>query len=62
MQMLKQKKKKFNIKKVKKSHICLFGSLLVILGIFILSYNHIMHLKMSLFSDMQLSQDDNKNI
>lgn len=62
MQMLKQKKNKFNINKIKKSHICLFGSLLVILGIFLLSYNHIMYLKINLFSDMELSQDNNHNI
>lgn len=62
MQMLKQKKNKINTRKIKKSHICLFGSLLVILGISILSYNHIMQLKINLFSDMKLAQDDNKNI
>ena len=62
MQMLKQKKNKINIRKIKKSHICLFGSLLVILGIFLLSYNHIMQLKINLFSDMKLAQSDNKNI
>lgn len=62
MQMSNQKKNKFNIKKIKKSHICLFGSLLVILGFFLISYNHIMHLKMNLFSDMQLSEDSNENI
>lgn len=48
--------------KIKKSHICLFGSLLVILGIFLLSYNHILELKMSLFSKMQLSFDQENNI
>lgn len=59
--MLNQKKNKFNIK-IKKSHICLFGSLLVILGIFILSYNHILQLKMKVFSDMQLSLNQDNNI
>ncbi len=64
--MSNQKKNKFNKKfnniKLKKSHICLFGSLLVMLGLFILSYNHIMQLKLNLFSDMQLSFDQENNI
>ena len=54
-------KNKFN-KKIKKSHICLFGSLLVILGIFILSFNHIVELKNKLFSDMMLSFNEENNI
>ena len=59
--MLNKKNNKFNIK-FKKSHICLFGSLLVILGISIISYNHIMELKINLFSDMKLSLEKEKNI
>lgn len=57
----KQQKNKFN-KKIKKSHICLFGSLLVILGSYILLHQHIIQLKMKLFSDMQMSFNEDKNI
>ncbi len=60
--MLNQKKNKKSNNKIKKSHICLFGSLLIILGIFILSHNHIRELKMKLFSDTQLSFMKEKNI
>lgn len=59
--MLNKNKNKFN-SKLKKSHICLFGSLLIILGISIISYNHIMKLKINLFSDMQLSMEQENNI
>lgn len=52
-------KNKLNIS-LKKSHICLFGSLLIILGISIILFNHIMKLKLNLFSDMQLSMEENK--
>ena len=48
--------------KVKKSHICIFGSLLVILGIFILSYNHIAELRMKVFSEMKLELNKEDNI
>lgn len=61
MQTQKQKKNRCN-SSIKKSHICLFGSLLVMIGFFILSYNHILQLKMNLFSDMQLSFIEEKNI
>ncbi len=57
----KKYKNKFNIK-IKKSHICLFGSLLIILGLFIIFHNHITELKMKLFSDMQLSFNEDGNI
>lgn len=58
MQMLNQKNKQTN-RKIKKSHICLFGSLLVIVGISILSFNHIKEIKKQLFSDMKLMIDNN---
>ena len=61
MPMLKQKKFQNNIK-LKKSQICLFGSLLVIGGIVALSYNHILLLKQQVISDMLLSFNDDKNI
>lgn len=61
MPMLKQKKFQNNIK-LKKSQICLFGSLLVIGGIVALSYNHILLLKQQVISDMLLSFSDDKNI
>lgn len=57
MQMLNQKNKQTN-RKIKKSHICLFGSLLVIVGISILSFNHIKEIKKQLFSDMKLMVDN----
>ncbi len=59
MQMLNQKNKQTNRKKIRKSHICLFGSLLVIIGISILLFNHVKELKEQLFSDMQLKIDNN---
>lgn len=61
MPMLKQKKFQNKIK-LKKSQICLFGSLLVIGGIVALSYNHILLLKQQVISDMLLSFSDDKNI
>lgn len=63
MLMLNQKSKQMNKKnkKLRKSHICLFGSLLVIVGITILSFNHITELKKQLFSDMKLRVDNNIN-
>lgn len=58
MQMLNRKSKQTN-KKIKKSHICLFGSLLIIIGISILSMNHVQEIKKQLFSDMKLRLDNN---
>lgn len=58
MQMLNRKSKQMN-KKIKKSHICLFGSLLIIIGISILSMNHVQEIKKKLFSDMKLRLDNN---
>ena len=61
--MLNKNKHKNNLNiSLKKSHICLFGSLLIILGISIISYNHIMKLKVNLFSNMQLSMEEENNI
>ena len=59
MRMLNQKNKQTNRKKIRKSPICLFGSLLVIIGISILLFNHVKELKEQLFSDMQLKIDNN---
>lgn len=61
MPMLKRKKSQNSIK-LKKSQICLFGSLLVICGIIALSYNHILLLKQQVISDMLLSFSDDNNI
>lgn len=58
MQMLGRKDRQAN-KKIKKSHICLFGSLLIIIGISILSMNHVQQIKKQLFSDMKLRLDNN---
>ena len=58
MQMLDQKKKKSKkekkIFKLKKSQVCLFGSLLAIIGLTMLTSNHIRELKKEVFSRMQL--------
>ena len=64
MQISDQKNKNQNSKiKIKKSQVCLFGSLLVIVGITVLSMEHIKELKKQVFSDMQLSfmNEDNTN-
>ena len=64
MQISDQKNKNQNSKiKIKKSQLCLFGSLLVIVGITVLSMEHIKELKKQVFSDMQLSfmNEDNTN-
>ncbi len=58
MQMLNRKSRQTN-KKIKKSHICLFGSLLIIIGISIISMNHVQEIKKQLFSDMKLRLDNN---
>lgn len=64
MQMLdqKDKKKSKRNKKIAKSQLCLFGSLLVIIGISLLSMEHIKELKKQVFSDMQLSFMNEDNI
>lgn len=62
MRMSKLKNKMQNKFHLKKSQICLFGSFLVIIGIVALSYNHILLLKQQLFSDMQLSFSEDRNI
>lgn len=56
MQMLSQKKV-YN-RRFKKSHVLVFGSLLVLVGIFVLSSNHLMFLKESVYSDMMLLISD----
>lgn len=61
MPMLNQENNKSKYK-LKKSHICLFGSLLIIFGIVILSYNHIEQLKREVFSKMQLSFIEDENV
>ena len=65
MQMLDLKKLKNKINKkqykLKKSQLCILGSLLAIIGIFFLSANHLRQLKNEVFSKMQLSMIDNSN-
>lgn len=65
MQMLDLEKLKNKIKKknykLKKSQLCILGSLLAIIGMFLLSANHIKKLKDDVFSKMQLSMIDNSN-
>ena len=56
MQMLNQDKtnnKKRNV--FRKSQLLLLGSFLVFIGIFILSYNHLVFLKNQVFSNMEIS-------
>lgn len=52
--------------KFKKSHILLFGSLLVFFGLSILSFNHLLKIKKEVFSDMlvaiSLANNTNNNI
>lgn len=55
MQMLKQKNKKAKNKNIKKSQFCLFGSLLIIGGLYLIFGNYIKELKKEIFSDMQLA-------
>lgn len=59
MQMLNQKNKKIKNIKMKKSQLCLFGSLLIIAGIFLLSMNHLKELKKQIFSEIQLGPIEN---
>lgn len=53
MQILNQKKT--TSYKFRKSHILLFGSLLVFLGFFILSFNHLLKVRREVFSDMLIA-------
>ena len=53
-----QKNKKQII--VKKSHLLIFGSLLIFVGIVLLSYNHILKLREELFSDILLLMNESK--
>ena len=62
MLMLKLKNKFQNNIKLKKSQICLFGSLLIIAGVIVLSYNHILLLKKQVISDMLLSFSEDKKV
>lgn len=59
MQTLNQKK--VISKNVKKSHILLFGSLLVFLGLIILSFNHFLKLREEVFSDILVAMSLEKN-
>ncbi len=61
MQMSNQEHKRTINKKIKKSQLCLFGSLLVIGGITLLLGNHINELKKEVFSRVQLSFINNDN-
>lgn len=56
MQMSNQKK---TIKSImKKSHILIFGSFLILVGVFLISYNHILRIKNEIFSDMKIAISD----
>lgn len=63
MQILDQEEKYNKKNRISKSQLCLFGSLLVIMGITLLSMDHFKELKKEVFSDMQLSfmNEDNTN-
>ncbi len=50
-----------NIKKIKKSQILLFGSLLIFIGVIALSWNSFLSMKDEIYSDMLISFSDNKN-
>ena len=56
MQMLNRQKT--NKKHIRKSHLLVFGSFLVFLGIVLVSCNHLMVIKNIVFSDMQIAISD----
>lgn len=56
MQMLNLQHK--NKKHIRKSHLLLFGSFLVFLGIVVISWNHLMVIRNVVFSDMQIAISD----
>ena len=56
MQMLNRQKT--NKKHIRKSHLLVFGSFLVFLGIVLVSWNHLMVIKNIVFSDMQIAISD----
>ncbi len=58
MQMQNQENLNKKKRKVKKSHLLLIGSLLVFVGVLVLSYNHLLLLKNQVFSDMLISMSD----
>lgn len=53
MQMLNLQNK--NKKHIRKSHLLLFGSFLVFLGVVVISWNHLMVIRNVVFSDMQIA-------
>jgi len=53
MQMLNLQNK--NKKHIRKSHLLLFGSFLVFLGVVVISWNHLMAIRNVVFSDMQIA-------
>ena len=55
MQMLNQKQNNNKTKKVlRKSQLLLIGSFLVFIGIFVISYNHLLFLKDQVFANMEI--------
>lgn len=56
MQMLNQRKA--NNRRIKKSHLLIIGSLLVFFGVLVLSWNQILIMKESVYSDMMLLISD----
>ena len=59
MQMLNLKK--LNNKRIKKSQILLFGSLLIFIGLIVITHNHLLKLKNEVYSDMQIAMYDDIN-
>lgn len=60
MRMLSQKK---SDNKMKKSHLLLFGSLLIFFGISMLSFNYFMKIRDLVFSEMKIAMtEDNTNL
>lgn len=55
MRILNLKLLKNKLQNTKKSHLLIFGSLLIFVGVVVLSYNHLNKLREELFSDMLLS-------
>lgn len=55
MQMLNQRSA---TKKIKKSHLLIIGSLLVFLGMLVISWNYLLGIKSEVFSDMNIAMID----
>ena len=58
MPIRNQKKNNNNKKSMRKSQLLLLGSFLVFIGLFVLSYNHLVFLKSQVFANMEIAIAD----